>query len=124
MEEKLKKNAEKGIVNNGFAQDSSDFMKKNGILVIPVRTGSGVRIKLLEAMSLGVPVVSTHVGTKGINLTNQVKYAETVEEFVDSLILLIDSQQERERIGRNAYNFIEENYSIPTISLKIDEAIK
>lgn len=124
MGDKFKTDPEKGIVNHGFAQDSSDFMKKNGILVIPVRTGSGVRIKLLEAMSLGVPVVSTHVGTKGIDLTNEVKYAENVEEFVESLSLLIASEQEREKIGRNAYNFIEQNYSIPTISLKIDEAIK
>lgn len=117
-------NKDNGIINHGFVEDSSLFMQVNGILVLPIQSGSGVRMKMLEAMSLGVPVVTTPMGAQGINDMNTVCIAQSTEEFVEKTIKLLDSPEERAILGNNAFFYMEKNYSISTISKLIRDRIE
>ncbi len=114
----------KGIVNHDFVNDSHQFMQNNGILTTPIRSGSGVRVKLLEAMSLGVPVVTTSAGALGINQNNSLLFAETSDDFVPHISELIYSQEKRMILGGKARKFIEENNSISSISNSLNDSIK
>lgn len=114
----------KGIINYGFVDDRSHFMQNNGILALPIRSGSGIRIKLLEALSLGVPVVCTKAGAQGINNLDTVCLAESTTEFVEQLIELLNTEEKRKTLGKTAHHYIEENYSISTISSLLRERIE
>ena len=105
-----------GIINHGFVENSTDFMLTKGILVLPIQSGSGVRMKLLEALSLGIPVVTTAIGAQGINDLSTVYCAETEEEFVAKIAELLLSTEKQLLLGQKAFEYVAENYSISTIS--------
>ena len=107
---------ETGIMNHGFVENSTDFMLAKGILVLPIQSGSGVRMKLLEALSLGIPVVTTAVGAQGINDFSTVYSAETEEEFVAKIAELLLSTEKQLLLGQKAFEYVAENYSTSTIS--------
>jgi glycosyltransferase involved in cell wall biosynthesis len=91
-------------------------MLTKGILVLPIQSGSGVRMKLLEALSLGIPVVTTAIGAQGINDFSTVYCAETEEEFVAKIAELLLSTKKQLLLGQKAFEYVAENYSISTIS--------
>lgn len=114
-------NKQKGILNHGFVENSSKFMQTHGILVVPILSGSGVRIKLLEAMALGIPVITTKIGSQGIRTDEGIRIANSTEEFVEEILNLRESEQTRRTIGIKAKNYIFETYSIQSISNLINE---
>ena len=116
MNGKLPSNKDKGIRNHGFVENSTDFMLTKGILVLPIKSGSGVRMKLLEALSLGIPVVTTPIGAQGINDFSAVCIAETEEDFVTKISELLLSTDKQLVLGQKAVEYVAENYSISTIS--------
>jgi glycosyltransferase involved in cell wall biosynthesis len=123
MEKQFPTSGIKGIINHGFVSDSHKFMQNNGLLISPIRSGSGVRVKLLEAMALGVPVVTTKIGAVGIQHNNCVYLAETTAEFVSQIIELIKFQEKRMALGGKARNFIEDNNSVNSISNYLNDRI-
>jgi glycosyltransferase involved in cell wall biosynthesis len=123
MEKQFPTSGIKGIINHGFVSDSHKFMQNNGLLISPIRSGSGVRVKLLEAMALGVPVVTTKIGAVGIQHNNCVYLAETTAEFVSQIIELIKFQEKRMALGGKARKFIEDNNSVNSISNYLNDRI-
>jgi glycosyltransferase involved in cell wall biosynthesis len=116
MNGKFPSDKNKEIRNHGFVENSTEFMLTNGILVLPIQSGSGVRMKLLEALSLGIPVVTTAVGAQGINDFSTVYSAETEEEFVAKIAELLLSTEKQILLGQKAFEYVAENYSTSTIS--------
>ena len=116
MNRKFPSDRNRGIVNHGFVENSKDFMLTNGILVLPIRSGSGVRMKLLEALSLGIPVVTTSVGAQGINDFSTVSIAETEDEFATKIAELLLSTEKQRVLSQKAFEYVAENYSTSTIS--------
>ncbi len=123
MEKQFPTSGIKGIINHGFVSDSHKFMQNNGLLISPIRSGSGVRVKLLEAMALGIPVVTTKIGAVGIQHNNCVYLAETTAEFVSQIIELIKFQEKRMALGGKARKFIEDNNSVNSISNYLNDRI-
>ncbi|MEY3236832.1 MAG: hypothetical protein RI883_933 [Bacteroidota bacterium] len=113
----------KGIANFGFVHDSQQFMENHGVLISSIRSGSGVRVKLLEALALGIPVVTTKVGASGMQQNKCVYLAETTVEFVSQITELLDSQEKRMELGSKARKFIKENNSIQSISTYLNDNI-
>ena len=116
----------KNIHNEGFVDDITVFAKQTGILVTPIISGSGVRIKILEMMALGIPVITTSLGALGINYkgSNCIRIAETDQEIILATLELIENKQSREEIGKNAIDYIQKNHSIEKISKKLIEYIQ
>ena len=108
-----------GITNHGFAEDLHDFMQSNGILVLPIKSGSGVRVKLLEAMALGVPVVSSAIGALGISENSGILLSSNDNEMIEQIKSLIHSPVMREQIGKNAWEYVSKNLSIDSVSQMI-----
>ena len=97
----------------GYIDDLNDLPTLSGVAVVPLRIGSGMRIKILELMSLGVAVVSTALGVEGIDVTNgqHVLIADDPQGFAEAVTRLLDSPEERLRIARNARTLVERSYS-------------
>ncbi len=114
----------KGITNHGFAEDLQDFMSNHGILVLPIKSGSGVRIKLLEAMALGTPIVSTATGALGISEDDGILISSTDEQMVEQIVELLTSPEKRQSIGQKAWEFVHKNLSIDRVSQMIADEFK
>lgn len=93
-----------GVIFRGFVEDLSVELAES-IMIVPLRIGSGVRMKILEAISLGCPVISTHVGAEGIGLENMtdVIYADTPVELSAAIYLLSSDADLCNQIRNGAY---------------------
>jgi len=126
MPDTIQTSESEGIIVEGFINNVPNFITSNGIMLAPIKSGSGVRVKILESMSFGVPIVTTKIGIEGIHSTNgtDIMIANTEDEFIQNAIELSLSKEIRESIGRNAKKNIEENYQTEVITKKLIEFIK
>lgn len=101
-----------GVHVTGRVDDVRPYYERTSVCVVPLRAGGGTRLKILEAMALGRPVVSTRIGCEGINVTDgeHILLAETPEEFADKVVWLITDRTLREYIVRNARQLVETQY--------------
>lgn len=101
-----------GVVFEGEVPDAYEFMNSRSIMVVPLFSGSGMRIKIIEGMALGKPIITTSVGTEGISTTagENIMIAETAGEFVDAVSGLISDRVLFDRIGRNAIEYIHKKF--------------
>ena len=115
-----------GVHIHDFVNNLPLFMETAGILAAPIKSGSGVRIKILEAMSYGIPVVSTPKGALGIDYHSStcMLVAESDEEFVQACVRLASSHALRSQIGESGQKYIAEHHSIDRISPRILEFIE
>ena len=126
MPDEFQTKSEDGIEIVGYVDSISDFMTSKGIMLVPIKSGSGVKIKIIEGMNLGVPILSTPLGIEGIAVENgkDIIIASNDTEFIKAAIELNASSELREYIGNNAKNTIKLNYTEEAISKKIIGFIK
>lgn len=117
--------AQRGLVLHGYVEDSFQFMSEHGILVAPVRTGSGIRIKMLEALTLGIPCITTTTGAMGIGTPEEILIvANTDEEWINAMSELAESQELRTRLGQKAKRYMEKYHSFAAINTQIRHALE
>ena len=82
------------------------------VSICPLRSGSGTRLKILEAFSAGVPVVSTQLGAEGIAAKHgeTIFIADTPQDFETAIITLIDNQEYATSISRRARHLASTKY--------------
>jgi polysaccharide biosynthesis protein PslH len=126
MTDEMKNRNCKNVVFHGKVSSVEEFMKNSGILIVPLKMGSGIKVKVVEALSFGVPIVCSDVGVQGIDIEHNKHYlqANTVSEFVSSSILLSRDKQKRIELGKNSVDFVKENFSFDKITCEINEFIK
>jgi len=123
MTQQLKNHHQKGVEILGFVADLEHFFNENGILLSPIQTGSGVRVKLLEAMNRGIPIVSSLKGAEGISLKGQLIVEDNAQEFAQKAVKLYRNINLREELGSKSYEFAQINYSTTTIANTIREFV-
>jgi glycosyltransferase involved in cell wall biosynthesis len=86
------------------------------MLVVPLRAGSGTRIKILEAFRFMVPVVSTSIGAAGLDLRHEVHVliADTPQEFSAACLRLMEDDQLATTLARNAFDWLRAMLSLDT----------
>lgn len=96
----------------GEVTDAYEFMNSKSIMVVPIFSGSGMRIKIIEGMALGKSIVSTPIGAEGIEITpnKNILIASDADEFVHAVSQLIENNDLFEEIGKNAIEFIHEKF--------------
>lgn len=104
-----------GVNFLGFVNDLREELR-DSIMIVPITIGSGIRMKILEAASNGVPFVSTTVGAEGIPVKNgkDCFLADSPDEFVDSIVKLKDRSLQ-ERFVCSANKMLKENYSLEAL---------
>ena len=102
-----------GIVVHGEVQDAQQFMKSHGIMLVPVFSAGGIRVKILEGFNAGIPVISTSVGAAGIPVENQkhLILADTSVEFASAICALTADKQRKNELVQHAYSFVKEQFS-------------
>lgn len=117
--------ADDSIEVTGFVPDIAAAVKGAAAFVVPLRIGSGMRVKILDAMALGLPIVSTSVGCEGITARHDehLLVADTPEAFAHSVERLLICPTERTRLAEAGRALVERRYSWPPILSRLDECI-
>ena len=107
----------------GYVQDVSDYIRKTQVCIVPLFVGSGMRIKILEMLSFGKPIVSTSIGCEGIGVKDKrdILIADTSEDFAAALINIFEDKQLKSTIMKNAYELIKNNYRWDNIAEKFEQ---
>lgn len=99
------------ITGHGKVENANAFMMKNGILVAPIFTGSGVKIKILEALALGCVVISTTLGAEGISISDAgLVIAETKQQFQTAILELTSNERLRRECSEKGKQYIREHH--------------
>lgn len=101
-----------GVEYLGEIENAYDFINSKAIMVVPLFSGSGMRIKIIEGMALGKPIITTDIGTEGIPTENwnNILIANDENQFTDAIQRLISDRNLADQIGRNAIGFIQEKF--------------
>ena len=110
--------ASKNIHIHGKVASSDQFISKHGILIAPIFSGSGVRIKIVEALALGIPVIASTIAMQGIP-TNSVLLADNKTEFIAQIKKLVNNKKERINLQQKAKEVIHQEFSFEAISAKL-----
>jgi glycosyltransferase involved in cell wall biosynthesis len=103
-----------GIVNHGEVSNAEDFMHQHGVMIVPIQAGSGIRIKTLEAMALGVPIVSTSIGAQGLTVMDdvEIKIADEPKEFAIAICALLSSPVKSQEMTSHARKYVELHHNL------------
>ncbi|MBR1849945.1 MAG: glycosyltransferase [Bacteroidales bacterium] len=112
MPERLLNLEADGVTVVGEVADAMYFIASKQINIVPLLNGSGLRVKIIEAMSAGKTVISTTIGAQGILCTDGVDIliADTPEQFAQQVKRCLDNPQFCQTIGHNAYNLVATQY--------------
>lgn len=104
-------NTDNFVIHNEV-EDAKIFMRDHDMMIVPLLSGSGIRIKIIEAMALGKAVVSTTVGAEGIAYTHQknIIIADSAKDIAKALIELSKNPDKVKDLGKNARKLIEIHY--------------
>lgn len=109
------------IIIHGEVEDAVKYMQQYDFFIVPLFSGSGMRVKILEAMAMGKIVISSDVGIEGIPASEDKEYikANTKEEYLTAFDKIFSGGYPNRILGRNARSFIEDNYEIGLISTRL-----
>jgi glycosyltransferase involved in cell wall biosynthesis len=110
----------------GMVDDIRPIVASSKVMVAPLWFGSGVNLKILQAMALGVPVVTTPIGAEGLGVTHGVNIAvaENAKDFVDSVCRLLADEHMAERIGQAGRRHVQEKFMWESILGRWDALVE
>ncbi len=110
----------------GYVQDIRPVVQGACACVVPLRQGGGTRLKILEAMALGVPVVATPCAAEGIDAVSgeHMVIADAPQEFADAVLRLMDSAEERARIAQGGRRLVETQYGWRALGAQLAQILQ
>jgi len=112
-----------GVVYHGEIDDPDDFSRAHSVMIAPCFSGSGMRLKIIEAMSLGKPVITTSIGAEGLAVTHDedIMIADDPLPFFDCIERLMKYPELCQKIGKSAYQLVYERYNNRDIAISLAE---
>ncbi len=106
----------------GEVPDAFEFMASKTILIAPLFSGSGIRIKIIESMAMGKAVISTTVGAEGINYTDgeDILIANTKKEFLKAIKKLYNNPGVTATMGQRAHQLVKHEHNINKTSVQLE----
>jgi glycosyltransferase involved in cell wall biosynthesis len=113
------------ILLNGFAPGLAKIYEETDIVINPIRFGAGMKIKNIEALAYGVPLVTTSHGARGLEPVTGKAFlaADAPADFITALSSLIENHQLREQLSKAASEFISENFTADKCFAPLMDAI-
>ena len=112
------------VTVTGYVDDVRPYIAGACVYVVPLRIGGGTRLKVLEAMAMGKPIVSTSLGCEGFEGLvpgRELSLADTPEEFAQQVIELLGDASRRERLSRAARRFVKAQYDWRLIVPRLEQ---
>ncbi len=118
----IKRNSRNLIVES-VVEDATTYQKDKAIMIVPLLSGSGIRVKILQGMALGKTIISTSVGAQGISAINNesIIIADSPEEFAKQICRCAVSESLCRKIGENARKAAMLNYEVDSIGIQMNQ---
>jgi len=102
-----------GITVTGEVVDIKEYFNRSRVYICPLRSGAGIKNKILESWAMTTPVVATSLSCEGIEVApdEDIMVADNTEDFARKTIELLKNQQLRDKLARNGRKKVEEKYS-------------
>lgn len=114
-----------GVVLTGYLDDVRPTVAQSWACVVPLRVGGGTRLKILEALALGTPVVSTSKGAEGLEIRpgENILIADEPTSFADATLHLLGDPALRAKLAANGRRLVCERYSWDQIGQNLDQLL-
>ena len=96
----------------GYVVDPTPYYEVSGVMIVPLRAGGGMRVKIINALAQGLPIVSTTLGCEGIAVEpgRHLLVADTAESFAQATLDLLDDKRLANQLGDNGRQLIQSTY--------------
>ena len=123
---KLKAYQSDSVIITGFVDDVRPYIDKASVYVVPLQMGSGTRLKVLEALSMEKPVVSTSIGCEGIDVIDDehLMIRDNPAEFAQAVIELFENKPKRKRLMNNGYDLMRSKYDWKVVGESIERSFE
>lgn len=110
----------------GWVSDMRECYAAARIFIAPMQIGTGLQNKLLEAMAMQVPCITSPLANQALQAkeNEEILIARTPEEYADQVLLLLTNPDKSREIAMNGYNYVLRNYSWEKETAKIEELIR
>ena len=118
---------QEGITVHGFVESMAPHFAAAQVVVVPILAGAGIRVKIIEAMAAGRPVVSTPLGCEGLaglEAGRHLLVAEDPQDFADSVVELLGDRQERTRLAAAARELAETAYDWRPLGNQLERVLR
>lgn len=121
--EKISQRADNNVIIAGEVASANDFMAEKDIMIVPLLSGSGVRVKIIEGMALGKTIITTAIGAEGLAVEHgkNILIANTPDEFLECISKCVASPDICTILGENARNFVALNHNNDLITNRLIE---
>ncbi|MCC6398961.1 MAG: glycosyltransferase, partial [Bacteroidetes bacterium] len=121
--ESVRRLASPDIVVTGYVPDVRPYVQRASVYVVPLRIGGGTRLKVLEAMSMRRPIVTTSIGCEGIDVQNgeTAFIADDPAAFADATVRLLADRRLRQAMADRGRMFVRERYDWSVVCSKLEE---
>lgn len=111
------------IIVTGYLLDIRSPIREASIFIAPLRAGTGIKNRILQAMAMGKPIVGSPLSVEGLDVRDgkEVLVASDAGAFVRQILFLLRNPAERERLGREARRFVERNHSLSKLAERFTE---
>ncbi|MBE6837420.1 MAG: glycosyltransferase [Ruminococcus sp.] len=121
----LTKYADERIIFTGFVEDVAPYFQNSMCMVAPLVMGAGVKIKIIEGFSAGIPILTNDIGIEGIFATDGKEYFHCTEpqDYIDVINSLLSGEIDINKVSKAQKNFIMEKYNFEASLIKFNEKL-
>lgn len=115
-----------GVQITGRVEDIRPHVHRSSVYIVPLRIGSGTRLKIFEAMAMGKAVVSTTIGAEGLPVQSgrDIILADDAAEFANAIVALLQDPIRRGELGRAARQLVEQKHSWDSVVQPFEEVLQ
>ena len=115
--EELQRHGGRRVIFHGYVEDVRPHLAAATVMVVPIFSGGGTRLKVLEALAAGTPLVSTGLGCEGLSIANgrEALLADSTSDFRDGVAALLQQPERRGALAEAGRHLVEGRYSWASI---------
>jgi glycosyltransferase involved in cell wall biosynthesis len=124
--EDIIQSAPAGVHCSTVVKDANEYMKDKQVMIVPLLSGSGLRVKILQGLAMGKTIISTTIGAEGIDVTDgtNILLADTPNDYLKQIEWCITNPEKCRMIGQEGRKLIVEKYSNEVLAQQLQEFIK
>ena len=111
-----------GVTFTGYLPDVKPVVADSDVCVVPLRVGGGTRLKIIQSLALGTPVVSTAKGAQGLDVTPErdILIADAPRAFAEQVVRVVNDRGLRARLSANGKELVARRYTWDRIAQQLD----
>jgi glycosyltransferase involved in cell wall biosynthesis len=115
-----------GVIFTGYLDDIRPTLAQSSVNIVPLRLGGGTRLKVLESLAIGTPVVASSKGAEGLEVVPQrdLLIADEPTQFAEAVLQLLQNSVLRQTLSRNGQQVVRNKYDWQTIGRQFNHFIE